>query len=104
MSEAKPLPPEQFAAVVNRLTEAVENCADEERPIQVDPKDLAVAMGALHGFLKSDVYEERDRLVETLDWVRQTVHRSHHTGPLANCGKTTCGAAIAAIARARGEG
>lgn len=41
-------------------------------------------------------------LLETLDWLAQTVHRAHHEGDFETCEKTTCAGARAAIAKATG--
>ena len=37
-------------------------------------------------WLRADV----SRLQELLLWVRQTVHRAHHSGPIETCPKNTC--------------
>jgi len=38
-------------------------------------------------------------LERELDWVRQTVHRAHHEGPLDECPKNTCDAALKALGK-----
>jgi len=40
-----------------------------------------------------------EKLVDVLDWFRQTVHRAHHEGPLDECPRNTCDAAIKVLAR-----
>jgi len=40
---------------------------------------------------------------ETLDWLRQTVHRAHHSGPLDECLKNTCDAALKALGKRNGK-
>jgi hypothetical protein len=54
--------------------------------------------------LKARYMAERDeararvaKLCDALDWVRQTVHRAHHSGPLETCETNTCGAAREAM-------
>jgi len=36
---------------------------------------------------------------ETIDWLRQTVHRATHDGPLDECRKITCDAALKALGK-----
>ena len=35
----------------------------------------------------------------TLDWMRQAIHRANHDGPLDECKKNTCDAALKAMGR-----
>lgn len=39
------------------------------------------------------------KLRETIDWLRQTYHRAHHEGPLDECEKNTCDAALKALGK-----
>jgi hypothetical protein len=39
-------------------------------------------------------------LLKTLKFVSQTVHQAHHEGPIGECKKATCRAAVVALAKA----
>lgn len=41
--------------------------------------------------------ERSKRLLEAVDWIRQTVHRAHHEGNLEDCEKNTCAYAIGTL-------
>lgn len=42
-----------------------------------------------------DVLKKRvEELERDIDWMRQTIHRAHHEGPLDECKKNTCDAAL----------
>lgn len=44
-------------------------------------------------------FETKDLdLLDLIDWMRQTVHRSYHEGPLNECRKSVCHAALDVLA------
>ena len=44
-------------------------------------------------------FETKDLdLLDLIDWMRQTVHRAHHDGPLNECRKSVCHAALDRLA------
>lgn len=49
----------------------------------IDPQDWILIP-------KKEVTKYRD----TIDWMRQTIHRAYHEGPLEDCRHHTCDAAL----------
>lgn len=40
-----------------------------------------------------------DNLTDTVKWMAQTIHQAHHEGPIEDCPKNTCGAAMKALGK-----
>lgn len=69
----------------------------EERRAKAEPitalANMAEAIEDLCGRLEARTIMSAlivTKLTEELRWLRQTVHRAHHEGPLEGCPKATC--------------
>lgn len=51
----------------------------------------------------ADLIANAPGLLETMEWIAQTVHQAHHDGLIDECRKNTCTASRVAAGKARGE-
>jgi len=75
-----------------------------------DPETLEITLGCAQMILGNfskfmqevaacrEAIQAADALAKDFEWVKQTVHRAHHEGPLEGCKKNTCDAARKALA------
>ena len=67
-----------------------DSCLAKARADRPNFEEAAYQSGFQIGVLRERVA----RLEREIDWLRQTVHRAHHEGPLDECTLNTCDAAL----------
>jgi len=77
---------------------------NKQVPTSFDDVEIGKFNSCEQAELAARAVNAHEELVETLRFLRQTIHQAYeHEGPIEKCPKNTCDAATQAIARAEGR-